>query len=125
MGADREHLLNAIEAGDIFFAVSSSGGPGIMIAYRTDEKTIFARFVTHQTKVDFTRDGRSISVQGDERYEIFSVAPLPVAQYAIVRGLDRKLRLSHSLDQSSPDDDEKDALLNAVKLFRQWPLPKG
>ena len=124
MGETREYLLNAVEAGDIFFAVSSSGDPRIMLAYRADEKTIFARLVTSQTRMEFARDGTSTFVDGDYTCTIASVAPLPVAEYAVLRGLERKLRLSHSLDQGRPTEDEKNALLGAVKFFKDWPLPE-
>lgn len=125
MRTDREYLLNAIEAGDIFLAVASNGDPRIMLAYRTDEKTIFARLVTSQTMMEFGRNGASSFVDGDYTCSIVSVAPLPVAEYAILRGLERKLRLSHSLDQGRPSEDEKNALLDAVKFFKAWPLPEG
>lgn len=124
MGETRDHLLNAIEAGDIFFAVASHGDPRIMLAYRTDENTIFARLVTSQTKMEFARNGTSKFVDGDYTCTIVSVAPLPANEYSILRGLERKLRLSHSLDQARPTEDEKDALLNVVKFFKAWPLPE-
>jgi hypothetical protein len=124
METDREYLLNAIEAGDLFLAVSSNGDPRIMLAYRTDEKTIFARLITSQTKMEFSRDGASTFVDGDYTCSIASVAPLPVTEYAVLRGLERKLRLSHSLDQGRPSDDEKNALLSVIKFFKAWPLPE-
>lgn len=125
MGADREYLLGAIEAGDIFFAVASNGDPRIMLAYRTDEKTIFARLVTSQTKMEFARDGASKFVDGDYTCTISSVAPLPVTEYTILRGLERKMRLSHSLEQARPTDLEKNALLGAIRFYKEWPLPES
>jgi hypothetical protein len=123
MGKTREYLLNAVEAGDLFFAVTSGGDPRIMLAYRTDESTIFARLVTSQTKMEFSRDGRSRFVDGDYTCTIASVAPLPGNEYGVIRDLERKLRLSHSLDQAKPTEEEKAALLSAVKFYEQWPLP--
>lgn len=123
MGTDREYLLNAIEAGDFFFAVASNGDPRIMLAYRTDEKTIFARLVTSQTKMEFARDGTSTFVDGEYTCTVASVAPLPVTEYTTLRGLERKLRLSHSLEQGRPTEAEKDVLLSVVRFYKQWPLP--
>jgi hypothetical protein len=124
MGETRDHLLNALEAGDIFFAVASHGDPRIMLAYRTEENAIFARLVTSQTKMEFARNGVSTFVDGDYTCTIASVAALPANEYGILRGLERKLRLSHSLDQARPTDEERGALLNAVKFFEAWPLPE-
>jgi hypothetical protein len=124
MGPTRSHLLGAIEAGDIFFAVASDGDPKLMLAYGSDQSTIFARLITSQTKVEFGRDGQSKFVDGDYTCSIASVAALPVNEYGILRSLERKLRLSHSLDQARPTDDEKSALLGAVRFFKAWPLPE-
>lgn len=124
MGTTRDYLLNAIEAGDLFFAVASDGDPKIMLAYRSTESVIFARLVTSQTKMEFTRDGNSQFVDGQYSCKIESVAALPADEYAILRGLERKMRLSHSLEQARPTDDEKEALLSAVKFFKAWPLPE-
>lgn len=96
-----------------------------MLAYRTDENAIFARLITSQTTMEFARDGASTFVDGDYTCTIASVAPLPVPEYTLLRGLERKLRLSHSLDQGRPSEDEKNALLSAIKFFKAWPLPEN
>jgi hypothetical protein len=74
--------------------------------------------------MEFTRAGQSQFVDGDYACAIASVAPLPVYEYEVLRGLERKLRLSHSLDQARPTEDEKNVLLGAVKFYQSRPLPE-
>jgi hypothetical protein len=121
MPITRSYLLNAIEPGDVFFAVASDESPRIMLAYRTDESSIFARLVTSQTKTEFGRDGKS--VDGDEQCTIVSAAPLGVYEYGVMLGLDRKMRLFHSLEHIRLTEDEKSVLDKIEAFYRARPLP--
>lgn len=123
MPITRSYLLSAIEPGDIFFAVADDGSPKVMLAYRVDENSIFARLVTSQTKVEFGRDGKSKAVDGDYNCEIASAAPLAVHEYNVVRGLDRKMRLFHSLEHIRLTEDEKKLLLEIEAFYKARPLP--
>ena len=123
IGTTRSQLLNAIEAGDILYAIADNGDPKVVLVYRTDENTIFARLVTSQTRIEFTREGYSQFVDSDYTCRIASVAPLPTSEYGTLRGLERKLRLSHSLDQARLSEQEKDLLLGIVDFYKARPLP--
>ncbi|MEO6178535.1 MAG: hypothetical protein ABIP15_02080 [Devosia sp.] len=94
-----------------------------MLAYGADENSIFARLVTSQTKVEFGRDGTSKSAGDEDACKIVSAAPLPTHEYNVVLGLDRKMRLFHSLDDIRLTNDEKDVMPKLQKFYESRPLP--
>lgn len=123
MSKDRDRILNAIEPGDIVFAIANDGSPKVLLVYATTKHTMSARLVTSQTRIVFGRDGLSRSVDGNYTCVIASAAPLPPEPYNIVLGLDRKMRLIHSLDHVRLSEDEKRVLLELEAFYKSRPLP--
>ena len=123
--SDRKWILGNIEVGDVVFAVADDGAPKILLVYRTTKASIFARLVTSQTKIVLNRDGRSTFVDHNYTCEIVSAAPLPVEEYEVVLGLDRKMRLAHAPEQLRLTDAEKRLLLGIDEFYKARPLPSA
>jgi hypothetical protein len=123
MGKERDRILHAIEEGDVVFAVADDGRPKILLVYATSKDALYARLVTSQTKIELGRDGRSRAVDGDYNCTVLSAAPLDPNSYATVLGLDRKMRLVHSLDHIRLSEDEKRVLIDLEAYYKSRPLP--
>ena len=95
----------------------------MMLVYDIDESTIFARHVPSQTKAVFDRSGRSKPIENIGTITIMSAAPLPPETYNVVLGLDRKIRLMHSVEHIRLTDDEKRLLKDADEFYGARPLP--
>jgi hypothetical protein len=124
MEPERDHVLAAIEQGDVLFARANDGSSKIVLVFRTTETSIFARLITSQTKMEFDRKGHSTFVDGDYRCTITSAAPLPVQEYNVVRGLDRKMRLSHWASDIRLTEEETQLLLKMDEFYEARPLPE-
>lgn len=124
MQSTKGDILRAIKAGDVIFALAAGGQDKLLLVYKTTPKTIYARHVTTGTKVEFDRDGRSRRVEGGGSGTIFSAAPLPVDQYNIVIGLERKMRMAVELADLRLSEDEIQMLLTHEAFFRAHPLPE-
>ena len=94
-----------------------------MLVFRADDASIFARHVTTQTVVEFGRDGQSRVVEGGGTCTIVSVAPLAPNDYAIVLGLDRKMRLGQPPDGFRLSDDEVRLLADSHRFYKANLLP--
>jgi hypothetical protein len=121
----RDWILAKLERGDIAFAVSSKGQGMMMLVHDRTETTILTRHVPSQTKAEFDQDGKSNTIEGVGTLTIKSAAPLPPDTYNIVLGLDRKMRLLHSLKHIRLTDDEKRILQEAENFYTARPLPEG
>ena len=119
----RDQILNKLERGDIAFGVSSHGQGMMMLVYDTTETTIYTRHVPSQTKAEFDRNGLSKPIEGVGTITIKSAAPLPSETYNIVLGLDRKIRLMHSIEHIRLTEDEKRLLLEIDEFYEARPLP--
>ncbi len=95
-----------------------------MLVYETTATTIFGRHVPSQTKVEFDRHGRSKPIDDDETITLTSAAPLPAETYDIVLGLDRKMRLMHSIEHIRLTDDEKRVLREYEEFYDARPFPE-
>lgn len=120
----RDQILGKLERGDIAFGVSSSGQGMMMLVYDRSDTTIFARHVPSQTKAEFSRDGKSATIEGIGTIAIASAAPLPPETYSVVLGLDRKIRLMHSIEHIRLTDDEKRVLREVEDFYRARLLPE-
>jgi hypothetical protein len=123
-GTDREFVLGNIEAGDVVFAIANDGLPKILLVYRTTKESIFARLVTSQTKMVFNRKGHSTFVDHVYTCSIVSAAPLPVDEYNVVRGLDRKMRLAYSPGDGRLTEPEKRLLVGIDEFYKARLLPE-
>ena len=119
----RDQILGKLERGDIAFGVSSEGQGMMFLVYDTNDTTIFTRHVPSQTKAQFDRSGSSKPIEGVGTVAIVSAAPLPADTYNIVLGLDRKMRLMHSIQHIRITDDEKRVLREIDEFYRARPLP--
>ncbi len=120
----RDQILDSLERGDIAFGVSSAGQGMMMLVYDRTETTIFARHVPSQTKAEFDRAGQSRPIEGIGTITIKSAAPLPPDTYSIVLGLDRKMRLMHSIKHIRLTEDEKRVLREVESFYGERPLPE-
>ena len=120
----RDEILGKLERGDIAFGVSSEGQGMMLLVYGRNEETILTRHVPSQTKAEFDRYGRSRAIEGVGTITITSAAPLPAETYNIVLGLDRKMRLMHSIEQIRITDDEKRVLRDIEEFYKARPLPE-
>lgn len=121
----RDHILGKLERGDIAFGLSSEGQGMMMLVYDRSEATIFARHVPSQTRVEFDRDGMSKVIEGIGTITLTSAAPLPTETYNVVLGLDRKMRLMHSVEHIRLTDDEKRVLGEYGDFYAARPFPAG
>lgn len=120
----RDQILGKLERGDIAFGRSSTGQGMMMLVYDTTATAIFARHVPSQTKAVFDRTGQSKPIEAIGTIAITSAAPLPAETYNIVRGLDRKMRLMHSVEHIRLTDDEKRVLREIEEFYSSRPLPE-
>jgi hypothetical protein len=120
----RDQILSKLERGDIAFGVSSEGQGMMLLVYDISETTIFARHVPSQTKAEFARNGQSKPIEGVGTITIKSAAPLPVETYNVVLGLDRKIRLMHSIEHIRLTEDEKRVLREVEEFYNARPLPE-
>ena len=124
MSSARERALNSVKVGDVIFGVAAGGQEKLMLVYKADKNSIFARHVTSQTSVEFGRDGKSRRVPDSGSCAIVSIAPLLPEDHAIVMGLDQKMRTAKSLADLGLSESEIDLLLRHTAFFRAHPLPE-
>jgi hypothetical protein len=124
MSSARERALNSVGVGDVIFGVAAGGQDKLMLVYKADRDSIFARHVTSQTSVEFGRDGKSRRVPDGGSCTIISVAPLSPEDREIVVGLDRKMRTGRDYPDFVLSRDEVDLLLRHVEFFTAHPLPE-
>ena len=105
------------------FGIANDGLPKILLVYRTTKESIFARLVTSQTKMVFNRQGHSTFVDHKYTCSIVSAAPLPVNEYNVVRGLDRKMRLAYSPGDGRLTGPEKRLLIGIDEFYKARLLP--
>jgi hypothetical protein len=120
----REKILGRLERGDIAFGRSSNGQGMMMLVYETTPTTILARHVPSQTKAEFDFQGQSKPIDGTETITLTSAAPLPAVTYGIVLGLDRKMRLMHSIKHIRLTEDEKRVLREYEEFYAARPFPE-
>lgn len=123
MKSARQQLLDCVERGDVIFGIAGGGQEKLMLVFRTTDASIFARHVTTQTVVEFSRDGRSLTVEGGGSCTIVSVAPLAPEEYGVVLGLDRKMRLAQAPDGFKLSADEIRLLQELNGYFKANLLP--
>lgn len=121
---DRNRILLGIEPGDVLFATTADGAPKIVLVHQRTDTRILTRLVTSQTRIEFGLDGKSSFVDGDYSCEIVSAAPLPVHEYNVVRGLDRKMRLGQQPDGFRLSKDEQRLLIEIGDFYKAHPLPR-
>jgi hypothetical protein len=63
-------------------------------------------------------------IDGVGTITIKSAAPLPVETYNVVLGLDRKIRLMHSIEHIRLTEDEKRVLREVEEFYEARPFPK-
>ncbi len=81
----RVDLLGALVIGDIFHASCPNGASLICLVETITDLTIYARTVTHQIKINFSREtGVEIGKTGQGLCAIDSVAPLPVDLHNVI-----------------------------------------
>jgi hypothetical protein len=120
----RDQILAKLEKGDIAYGVSTSGQGMMMLVYDKSATTILARHVPSQTKAEFDRKGLSKPVEGVGTITLTSAAPLPPETFNIVLGLDRKMRLMHSIEHIRLTDDEKRVLREVDDFYAARPFPE-
>jgi hypothetical protein len=120
----REQILGKLEKGDIAYGISSSGQGMMMLVYDRSATTILARHVPSQTKAEFDRNGLSAAIEGVGTITLTSAAPLPPDTYSTVLGLDRKIRLMHSVEHIRLTDDEKRVLQEVGDFYAARPFPE-
>jgi hypothetical protein len=121
---ERDQVLRAVEQGDILFAKANDGSSKLVLVYKATETSISARLITSQTLVEFDRTGQSIHVDGEYTCKIVSASPLPIHEYHVALGLDRKMRLSHWASDVRLSEDEKQLLLTMDEYFATRQLPE-
>ena len=124
MPSARQTALNAVEVGDVIFGVAAGGQEKLMLVFKADQHSIFARHVTSQTWVEFGRDGKSKRVPDNGSCTIVSVATLPDKDLQTVRGLDQKMRTAKKYPDGVLSKAEVELLLNHDKFFKAHPLPR-
>ena len=121
--SSRGQTLKAIRVGDVIFGIAGGGQEKLMLVYKADETSIFARHVTSQAKVEFGRDGQSRRTPDGGSCTILSAEPLPPDQHQVVVGLDRKMRTAKQLTDLRLSEAVIQLLLTADKFFKAHPLP--
>jgi len=124
MASARREALNAVKAGDVIYAVTKSGGQRVVLVYRADERRIYTRLITSQTRYKFGRSGQSHRTWSGVKCTIVSVAPLPAEDYATAIGLDRKMRTGKQHPDWVLSRAEIDLLLRVQEFFEAHPLPE-
>jgi hypothetical protein len=119
----RDQIFGKLERGDIAYGVSSQGQGMMMLVHDRNETTLFTRHVPSQTKAEFGRNWQSNDINGIGTITLTSAAPLPAETYNIVLGLDRKIRLMHSLEHIRLTEDEKHLLREIEAFYKARPLP--
>jgi hypothetical protein len=116
-------VIGRLVAGDIFHATCSNGASLICLIEDATEKTIRARTVTHQIKVEFDRGtGLEIGAESDTPCKIDSIAPLPIDLHNVILGLDRKMRLEPDLLKHKLTEEERKALIFVASHYPLNPL---
>jgi hypothetical protein len=119
----RKRALDAIQVGDVIFGVGASGDGKLMLVYKADDRSIFARHVTTQTWVQFDREGKSRLIPTGGSCTIASTAQLPSDMHQVALGLDRKMRTAKQLSDLRLSKVEKTLLLTFDDFFKARPLP--
>lgn len=109
----------------MIYAVTEGGDRRILLVYRADERRIYTRLITSQTKYKFGRSGKSHRTWGGVKCTITSVAPLPPEDHAIAIGLDRKMRTGKQHPDWVLSRPEIDLLLHVHDFFEAHPLPEA
>ncbi|WP_148663410.1 hypothetical protein [Bosea vaviloviae] len=123
MSNSQRKLLDRIVVGDIFHAKTSNDASLICLVTGLNEKYIESRTVTNQKYVQIDRT-TGLGKMGTGSVDCFvdSLAPLPVAIYNEMLGLDRKFRLAQNEDDLKLTDSEKNALLFIYSFYAERPL---
>jgi len=124
MSSARQVALDAVKVGDVIFGVAAGGQEKLMLVYKADRRSIFARHITSQTWVEFGRDGLSRRVPDRGSCTIVSVATLPAADYDLAIALDHKMRTAKKYPDAVLSHAEVDFLLRHDKFFKAHPLPE-
>ena len=123
MRSARERALDAIKAGDVIMGIAENGKDKLLLVYETDESRIFARHVTSQTKIEFGRDGKSRKTWDGGTCTIVSTARLPVEDYEVVVGFDRKRQQAKAGVDQRLTKSEIRLILTYGDFFRTHLLP--
>lgn len=119
----RQAALDAVKVGDVIFGIAAGGQEKLLLVYRADENSIFARHVTSQTLVEFGRNGKSRRVPDGGSCEIISVAPLSSEDHQTALGLDRKMRTAKKYPDAVLSEAEIKLILTKSDFYRAHPLP--
>jgi len=119
----RQAALDAVKVGDVIFGIAAGGQEKLMLVYKADQSSIFARHVTSQTLVEFGRDGKSRRVPDGGSCEIVSVAPLSSEDHQTVLGLDHKMRTAKKYPDAVLSKAEVKLILTKGDFYKAHPLP--
>jgi hypothetical protein len=120
----RRQALSVVEVGDVVFGLGAGGQEKLLLVYKVDAVSIWARHVTTQVEFKFDRDGRTGPLRGGGSCTIVSVAPLPDDEYDVAIGLDRRARTEKDRPQFILTEAEINLILTKGDFYRARPLPR-
>ena len=110
--------------GDFLRAAGSNRPNFTCLVVVVNEQMVRARSLMGELQYDFDRQtGMARTPDGD--YAITSIEPLPIEFYDVLRGLDRKMRLTLDKERLKLNGNEIAALLFVDGYYAKHPIPRA